>query len=191
MGTGLCECGCGNKTGVSKKSNPKTRAVIGGHFRFVKGHHRRKNDGHSKSERDKKYAKSYRDKNKEKIKKDQVRYSLWSLYRITPEDRDKIDAFQKEHPTYSSLLGKRLGTDHCHKTGLIRGRLDWRINRAYGMIEKAFPKNTAEVLRALAVYHEQPPAVIALRAKKYGLIGQAKYKKKMVYGPPKEKKSAR
>ena len=117
---------------------------------------------------------------------------LWKLYGLTPTERQRIESFQKGHPIYSVLLGKHLGTDHCHRTGLIRGVLDFRINRVYGVLEKAFPKNTAEVLRALAVYHEQPPAVIALRAKKYGLIGQAKYKKKMVYGPPvaKGKKAA-
>ena len=132
------------------------------------------------------------EKNKAKIKDAALRARLLAWYRITPEERGKIEDFQKNHPVYSSLLGKYLGTDHNHKTGLIRGLLDFRINRAYGVLEKAFPENTAEVLRALAVYHEQPPAVIALRAKKYGLIGQAKYKKKMVYGPPvaKGKKAA-
>jgi hypothetical protein len=101
---------------------------------------------------------------------------LWKLYGLTPTERQRIESFQKGHPIYSVLLGKHLGTDHCHRTGLIRGVLDFRINRVYGVLEKAFPKNTAEVLSA----------------KKYGLIGQAKYKKKMVYGPPvaKGKKAA-
>lgn len=128
--------------------------------------------------------KTYREKNKRKIEARR----FFALFRLTLEEREKIEAFQKEHPTYSKLLGKRLGTDHCHKTGLIRGVLDFRINRAYGMIEQAFPKNLPEVLRALAAYHEKPPAEIALKEKRYGIIGQARYKKKMVYGPPVEKK---
>jgi hypothetical protein len=103
------------------------------------------------------------------------------------QDLQKIDEFQKKHPTYKLLLGKLLGTDHDHKTGLIRGRLDWRLNRVYGLLERAFPDNLSEVLIALALYHEEPPAVIALEEERYGLIGEARYKKKMVYGPPKSK----
>ena len=115
---------------------------------------------------------------------------LFALFRLTLEEREKLEAFQKVHPTFSKLLGKRLGTDHCHKTGLIRGVLDFRINRAYGMIEQAFPKNIPVVLRALADYHEKPPAEQALNGKRYGLIGKARHKKKMVYGPPTKKKKA-
>jgi hypothetical protein len=81
------------------------------------------------------------------------------------------------------LLGKKLGTDHCHKDGLVRGLLEWRINRAYGLLERVCPENLPAVLRALAVYHEQPPAELALGEKRYGLIGKARVKKIMKYGP--------
>lgn len=111
---------------------------------------------------------------------------LWVLYRLTIEEQKQIEAFQGEHSGFRLLLGKRLGTDHCHKTGLIRGRLEWRLNRALGMIEKAAPTRTAAVLRALAEYLDNPPAVTALGRPVYGLIGKAQYKKKMVYGPPEE-----
>ena len=86
---------------------------------------------------------------------------LWVKYRLTPEDVTKIDEFQKTHSVFSILLGNRLSTDHDHKTGLIRGRLDWRINRAYGLIEKVNPDNTSKILRALANFHENPPATLA------------------------------
>ena len=109
------------------------------------------------------------------------RKRLWDLYRITPEERAKIRDFQSNHKIYKLLLGKNEGTDHNHKSGLIRGILDWRINRAYGLLEKVCPDLPA-MLRALATYHENPPAVLAIGVK-YGLVGQAKYKKKMVYGP--------
>lgn len=113
---------------------------------------------------------------------------LWVLYRLTPEEHARIRQFQKDHPVYSQLLGRLEGTDHNHITGEVRGKLDWRVNRAYGLLEKAFPKNLSEVLKALAVYHDAPPAELALGEKRYGLIGQAKYKKRMVYGPPKKTK---
>lgn len=119
---------------------------------------------------------------KEKYASVKKEKQLWYKYRITPEEQLKIDSFQKNHPVFNLLLGKRLGTDHDHKTGLIRGRLEWRLNRAYGMIEKVSPNNTAAVLRALADFHENPPAVTALGIKKFGLIGTAKYKKKPIYG---------
>ena len=76
-----------------------------------------------------------------------------------------------------------MGTDHDHATGLIRGRLDWRINRAYGLLDKIKGIDIPKVLRALALYHEEPPAVTAI-GPHYGLIGKAQYKKVMVYGPP-------
>lgn len=108
---------------------------------------------------------------------------LWTLYRITPEEQRKIEEFQKRDPEFSLLLGNRMGTDHDHATGLIRGRLDWRINKAYGLLEKARPQNLARVLRALARYHDSPPAVRVI-GPRFGLIGLAKSKKQMVYGPP-------
>lgn len=109
---------------------------------------------------------------------------LWDFYRLTPGEPEKIRQFQLAHPIYMLLLGTTEGTDHDHKTGLIRGKLDWRLNRAYGMIESICRNQTADILRALAEYHEHPPAELALGKKVYGLLGQAKYKKKMVYGSP-------
>jgi hypothetical protein len=109
---------------------------------------------------------------------------LMLLYRITLEEQRKIEAFQRASPIFRLLLGRNMGTDHCHKTGLIRGRLDWRINKAYGLLEKVAPDNLSDVLRALAEYHDYPPAVTAI-GPRFGLIGQAKVKKKMVYGPGK------
>jgi hypothetical protein len=111
---------------------------------------------------------------------------LLKLFRISLNELNRIKAFQSGHPIYKLLLGKIEGTDHCHTSGLVRGILEWRLNRAYGMLERAFPNNLGDVLRALAYYHENPPAELALGGKRYGLIGQAKYKKKMVYGPPKK-----
>jgi hypothetical protein len=55
------------------------------------------------------------------------------------------------------------------------------------LLEKVRPLSLPTLLRALAEYHENPPATQALGKKTFGLIGHAKYKKKMVYGPPEEK----
>ncbi len=108
---------------------------------------------------------------------------LMKLYRITLSERNKIREFQASHPMFKLLLGGRAeGTDHCHKTGLIRGILNWRINRAYGILENACRENLPEVLRALALFHEAPPATTVLGGNRYGLLGKAMYKKKMVYG---------
>lgn len=107
---------------------------------------------------------------------------LWDMYRITPEEQQQIRQFQENHALYQLVLGKNEGTDHSHKTGLIRGLMDWRINMAYGLLEKTRPNDLPALLRALALYHEQPPATLALGAPRFGLIGMAKYKKKMIYG---------
>lgn len=109
---------------------------------------------------------------------------LWVLYRLTPAEQKEIERFQGEHSGFRLLLGGHMGTDHDHATGLIRGRLEWRINKALGLLERVAPARTAAVLRALADYLDNPPAVQALGRPVYGLIGQAKYKKVMLYGPP-------
>lgn len=110
---------------------------------------------------------------------------LQKLYRITLAEQRAIDDYQRRHPLLCCLLGRTMGTDHDHITGLIRGRLEWRINKAYGLLEKAVgSKMLSRVLTALAVYHDNPPATLVLGAPRYGLIGRAQYKKKMVYGPP-------
>ena len=89
------------------------------------------------------------------------------------------------------------GTDHSHASGLIRGRMDFRLNKALGLVEAFADKLTPEelvdlnvtpglnvasaVLIAMACYMQLPPAVAAIGAR-YGLIGKAKRKKKMIYG---------
>ena len=93
-----------------------------------------------------------------------------------------IEKFQAETPAYAPVLGTtRRGLDHCHTTGLIRGVLDWRVNRALGLLENAFKEDTAKVLRAMAEYVERYPALLVIGVR-YGIIGKAKNKKKMVYG---------
>ena len=143
------------------------------------------------------YTKKYRAKNLQKLRDDfnareakpenkakRETKRLWDMYRLTPEEHTRIREFQANHEIYKLVLGKNEGTDHDHKTGLIRGMMDWRINMALGLLESARRVGLPDLFRALAVYYEKPPAEIALGEKRFGLIGLAKYKKKMVYGPP-------
>lgn len=119
------------------------------------------------------------------------RQRLWKFYRITPEEQVEIEKFQKKHPVLSVLLEKGdptevalLFTDHNHTSGLIRGRLAYLINKALGVFECSYKERTPTILRALADYLENPPATQVLGEPRYGLIGRAKVKKKMIYGPP-------
>ena len=105
---------------------------------------------------------------------------LKKFFRTSLEEYRAIEEYQKQY--FNPVLGTtRRGLDHCHTTGLIRGVLDWRVNRALGILENAFGENTVYVLQTLARYVKEPPA-IAVIGFRYGLIGQAKNKKVMVYG---------
>lgn len=110
---------------------------------------------------------------------------LKKFFRTSLEEYRAIERYQEKY--FNPVLGTtRRGLDHDHKTGLVRGVLDWRINKALGILENAFKENTVYVLRALTRYMESPPAP-AVIGYRYGIIGLAKNKKKMVYGPPVEK----
>lgn len=109
------------------------------------------------------------------------------LFNLTGEDYAKILEFQKSHDVYRLLLGPnkkiRDAVEHRHNDGLIRGVMRGMLNRFYGCIERLYPNNTAEIFRALAFFHENHPATLALGEPVYGLIGEARHKKVMKYGP--------
>lgn len=127
---------------------------------------------------------------------------LWLYYRLTPEQQIAIEKYQRENGL-AILMGHSTlstGTDHAHATGLIRGRMDFRLNKALGLVEAFADKlsdeeflclgylptadnKTAAVLRAMATYMKHLPAPAAI-GDVYGLIGKAKRKKKMIYGSP-------
>lgn len=121
---------------------------------------------------------------------DAKRARLWLLYRVTPEENIEIEAYQRSIGL-GILMGtseESTGTDHSHDSGLIRGRLDFRINRALGLLEAyatSLPDGVtlADVIHALDSYMQQPPATYVL-GMRYGLIGKAKKKKHMIYGSP-------
>lgn len=106
---------------------------------------------------------------------------LMLLFKLTEEDWAIIDKFQKH---VCGITGNppgktRLSVDHDHLTGLVRGLLTARVNRGLAMFN-----DDPKLLRAAAEYLENPPAVKALGRMVYGLIGRAKRKKVMTYGPP-------
>ena len=106
-------------------------------------------------------------------------YRLFVLYRITAIEYDIILAYQggccaicKRPPT-----GNRLAVDHDHKTGLIRGLVCWTCNRALGLL-----RDRLSSAQSLVEYLLGNPATIALGSERFGLIGKAQHKKKMIYG---------
>ena len=121
------------------------------------------------------------------------RARAWKLYRITLEEQDAIDAFQRRNSDYSILLERGnpedktpalVFTDHDHLTGLVRGRLAYLINKALGVLESSYKERTADVLDSLSKYLREPPALYVIGSK-YGMIRRAKLnKKKVVYGSP-------
>lgn len=102
---------------------------------------------------------------------------LWELYRITDADYESILSHQAG---VCAITGKipnaHLNIDHCHKTGLIRGLLSAWANKGL-----SFFNDDPACLEAAARYLRNPPAVSAI-GKRYGLLGRAQRKKKMIYG---------
>ncbi len=68
--------------------------------------------------------------------------------------------------------GNRLSTDHRHKDGLIRGLLCARCNRLLGKIEDPRWQATPAIIRALADFMENPPAIRALGYEHFGYPGK-------------------
>jgi hypothetical protein len=93
-------------------------------------------------------------------------------FNITPSEWDIIHAHQNGvcFVCGKPQRGKRLATDHCHTTGLLRGLLCNRCNAWLGKIENNFKRyglhKTGLTIRiallAVAAYLEHPPATVAL-----------------------------
>lgn len=103
---------------------------------------------------------------------------LADWFRLTPEDWQKIDDHQK-HVCFicgsAPSPGRRLATDHDHKTGLIRGLLCARCNRILGKMENG--NFTIQMILRVALYIQAPPATLALGEPRYGLPGRINTKK--------------
>src|SRR5579859_1765707 len=98
------------------------------------------------------------------------------LYNLRPGERELIRSFQNNRdPITGDVLKPNANLDHDHTSGLCRGLLNPMTNKL--LIDKR------DVLIATLKYLENPPAVAALGEEVYGLLGRAKRKKRMVYGP--------
>jgi len=84
-------------------------------------------------------------------------YFVNALFKFTLSKYYKLLAYQKGG---CAICGRkptkiRLAVDHCHQTGLLRGLLCFRCNRAYGL----FHDNDVNRLYRAAKYLESPPFV--------------------------------
>lgn len=103
------------------------------------------------------------------IREQQRRHNLEKYYSLSVEDYDKMMDFQggvcflcKNHPKT-----KKLGVDHDHKTGAIRGLLCSWCNVALGKF-----RDSAEIINRAAEYFKSYPATSALGAPRFGVKGR-------------------
>ena len=82
---------------------------------------------------------------------------------------NKIKAYREENnPGYCPILSKPLTksvVDHDHRTGEVRGVIDFNANNLLGVIERKFysycsgkPEDLPNVLRRIADFLERPPS---------------------------------
>lgn len=68
----------------------------------------------------------------------------------------------------------RLAVDHCHTTGLLRGLLCWKCNRAIGVF-----RDNVELLIAAATYLQNPPFTTVFNGPRYTAPGRVGSKKRL------------
>jgi hypothetical protein len=115
----------------------------------------------------------------ETVRKRQRANLMWAYYRLTPEEYEIVLKFQGGVCAIAKTPPKsrRLAIDHSHKTGELRGLLSPTINKGL-----AYFNHDPVLLRAAADYLENPPLPQALGKRVFGVLGKARWKKKMIYG---------
>lgn len=105
---------------------------------------------------------------------------LKALFNITLAEYDRVLAYQGGVCAISGLAtSKALVIDHDHRSGRVRGCLNWNVNRSLA----AFRDNP-EWLRRAADYLEHPPVSAALGEDVYGVMGSVTRKaSNRRYGP--------
>ena len=106
---------------------------------------------------------------------------LQDNYNLTIEQSDAIEEYQGNvcwvcgRPEH--VQNRRLATDHSHITGLIRGKLCSQCNPLLGKLENAFIRlglhkvlglDFVRIVKRLALYVENPPAIAALGKEVFG-----------------------
>jgi Recombination endonuclease VII len=95
-----------------------------------------------RKEHDKAYWKKYANKNVEKLKQRDRKYSLKRKFNMTIEEYNTLLKTQNNQcaivgcKKQRSSNGKRLAVDHCHKTGKIRGLLCNECNTSLGLLRE-------------------------------------------------------
>lgn len=98
------------------------------------------------------------------------------IYNLLPGERDKIRKYQfNRDPITGAPLSEHAHMDHDHRDGKLRGLLNPLTNKLLIDDEKK--------LAAMLDYIRHPPAPLALEETVYGVLGRARHKKKMRYGP--------
>ena len=102
---------------------------------------------------------------------------LLDTFHLTESQWQRIYDFQKGLCAICHNPMRKPNVDHCHKTGLIRGLLCPRCNRALGRFG-----DSIVLIRAALAYLLIPPAVEALGITIYGLTGRVgtKRQRKMI-----------
>jgi hypothetical protein len=105
---------------------------------------------------------------------------LKNFFNLTEEEWERISRYQNGVCAISGKKqksGKRLATDHDHKSGMIRGLLTAESNRLLGKVERLW---TVDQIKLVIEYLLHPPAVRALGKEVFtfpGRLGTKRHRK--------------
>lgn len=100
---------------------------------------------------------------------------ILQFFNLTLPEWDKISKYQRDCCYICGRKpkpGKNLSTDHCHKTGLVRGLLCNICNRLLGKIERQWGPDVLKVILQAVDYLKDPPASKALGHQVFTFAGQ-------------------
>jgi hypothetical protein len=100
---------------------------------------------------------------------------ILQFFNLTIPEWDKISAYQGDHCAICGRFatpGKHLSTDHCHKTGLVRGLLCHICNRLLGKIENQWGPDVLKLILRAVDYLKDPPAGKALGKQVFTFAGR-------------------
>ena len=100
---------------------------------------------------------------------------ILQFFNLTIPEWNKISAYQGDCCAICGRKprpGKNLSTDHCHKSGLVRGLLCYICNRLLGRIERYWGADVVQTVLRAALYLKEPPAGKALGRNVYTFAGQ-------------------